>query len=425
MWPSFRKAVPSTNVSDVSRSALQPEQLNNYASAVVRCARGNVDEIGAVPERDVLEAGIEFQDMARLNESEEPILLRAMVQTFLDRSLCARVDTGEGTQLVFPSYFRQDRPEIAEQPNVVVTYGFTGTLDEIYTTLVVRLHYTEPFEMDELWRYAADFKTPAQRRVGLLMSKHKGDTAEMQIYFGAGTDVDTQVAFIKYIHEHLKKHARDVTRVRSYVCPFCDTPMENRKAIKKRMDLGKTNILCGMCEKRVDLMDLIETKFASDDFLRRVQEMDAQAQINLDNESLELILVGHACYTVGEAGQIWRPTANSDWGIDGEIEFKNDRGQASGKRLYLQLKHGDSYLRTRQRDGHEIFQIKKSRQAEYWLAHEYPVMLVIRTSDGRIRWMNVTDYLREHGTAVRQIVFNGEPFTALNVVQMRNRVFAS
>jgi hypothetical protein len=56
------------------------------------------------------------------------------------------------------------------------------------------------------------------------------------------------------------------------------------------------------------------------------------------------------------------------------------------------------------------------------LEQTYPVMLVIRTSDGRIRWMNVTDYLREHGKDTKQIVFDGEPFTALNVVRRREEL---
>jgi len=156
----------------------------------------------------------------------------------------------------------------------------------------------------------------------------------------------------------------------------------------------------------VTLIDMIEEKFASDEFSRAVQEMDAQAQIKLDNESLELILVGHAFSTAGEAGQIFRPTPNSDWGIDGEIEFKNDKGQASGRRVYLQLKSGDSYLHTRKSDGKEIFTIKNPRHAEYWKAHEYPVMLVIRPSDSQIRWMNVTDYLRRRGKNTKQIISN-------------------
>jgi len=402
---------------------LQPEQINNYASAVVRCARDNAEDIGCVSEREVLEAQIAFPaDMQRLNEADEKILLRAMVETFVNRALCMREETPAGTQLVFPSYFKQDRPEIADHPHVCVTYGFSGVLDEIYATLVVRLHYTNDFAKDQLWKYAADFTTLAGKRVGLQMTKKADAAAEMQVYFEAGVHIDTQVSFIKYIHEHLRKRAKEVTRVRSYVCPHCDTPLENRKAIKTRLEKGLKDIICGACEERVKLIDMIEEKFASDAFSRAVQEMDAQAQIKLDNESLELILVGHAFSTAGEAGQIFRPTPNSDWGIDGEIEFKNDKGQASGRRVYLQLKSGDSYLHTRKSDGKEIFAIKNPRHAEYWQAHEYPVMLVIRISDSQIRWMNVTDYLRRHGVNTKQIVFEGEAFTALNVARMREMV---
>lgn len=69
----------------------------------------------------------------------------------------------------------------------------------------------------------------------------------------------------------------------------------------------------------------------------------------------------HTGYVVAEAGQIYRGYTNSDHGIDGEIEFKDDQGRASGKRLYVQLKAGDSYLKKRQRDGAEVFQIKNPR----------------------------------------------------------------
>jgi len=146
------------------------------------------------------------------------------------------------------------------------------------------------------------------------------------------------------------------------------------------------------------------------------------ARINLDNESRELILVGHAIAIAAEAGQIFRPVTWADWGIDGEIEFKDYEGKASGQRVYLQLKSGDSYLYRRRRDDKEVFTIRKPRQAKYWLAQAYPVMLVIRTSDGKIRWMNVTDYLQRHGPDTRQVVFEGEPFTALNVARLRDRV---
>jgi len=186
------------------------------------------------------------------------------------------------------------------------------------------------------------------------------------------------------------------------------------------------------------LLDLIEEKFASDEFLRRVREMDERASINLDNESRELILVGHAIAIAAEAGQIFRPVVWGDWGIDGEIEFKDYEGRASGQRVYLQLKSGDSYLYRRRRDDAEVFTIKNPRHADYWQKQKYPVMLVIRTSDGKIRWMDMTAYLKREGRGgkkvdlkrespggkkeVKQIVFEGEPFTALNLQRMRDKL---
>ena len=406
---------------------LSPTWMNRYASVVVRMAREHADEMGVVLEQQVLEGDLDYKDMERLSQADEKILLRAIVQTFLDRSLCLRQETPQGSMLVFPSYFKRDKPDPPEHPNIFVTYSFSGPLEEIYSTLVVRLSYSDGFTCDQLWKDAADFKTPAGKRAGLAMTKKGEGKAEMVVYFETGVQIETQVTFIKYVHEHLLAHSQpreSVTRVRTYVCPHCDEPLESRMAVKKRLEKGKKDIICPLCEKRLPLLDLIEEKFASSEFLQKVREMDELAGINLDNESRELILVGHATAIAAEAGQIFRPVAWADWGIDGEIEFKDDQGQASGQRLYLQLKSGDSYLYQRRRDDVEIFIIKNPRHAEYWLSQAYPVMLVIRTSDGRIRWMNVTDYLKEHGKETKQIVFQGQPFTAPDVVRKRAEILA-
>jgi hypothetical protein len=125
---------------------------------------------------------------------------------------------------------------------------------------------------------------------------------------------------------------------------------------------------------------------------------------------------------VGEAGQIYRGYTNGDHGIDGEIEFKDHLGRASGQRLYLQLKSGDSYLAERQRDGADIFRIKKDRWTDYWQQQAYPVMLVIRTSDGDIRWMNVTEYLQDKssgGIRPKQVEFTGERFDVASLLRWR------
>lgn len=158
---------------------------------------------------------------------------------------------------------------------------------------------------------------------------------------------------------------------------------------------------------------------------KRVRHLQDQSAIVLDNECKERALVGEVISTVALAGQICREFNVSDHGIDMEIEFKNDDGEATGRKLYLQLKSGDSYLRERQRDGAEVFAIKDERHARYWMAQVFPVMLVIRTSGGEVRWMEVRDWLkRASGNGpkpVKQIAFQGERFDVMSVRRWRDR----
>ena len=54
-------------------------------------------------------------------------------------------------------------------------------------------------------------------------------------------------------------------------------------------------------------------------------------------------------------------------------------------------------------------------------------MLVIRTVDGEIRWMDVSAYLKREsagGETVRQIVFEGGRFDAVSVQNWRKKVLA-
>jgi len=171
------------------------------------------------------------------------------------------------------------------------------------------------------------------------------------------------------------------------------------------------------------MIDAIERRFGSEDLKQRARDERALAEMSIDNESRELQAVHHAGLVVSNAGQIMRLYANSDHGIDAEIEFKDEQGNASGKRLYLQLKSGDSYLRERKRDNAEIFQVKNPRWASYWKQHAYPVLLVIRTSDKEMRWMDVSDYLKHESDrgndSPTQIEFRGEPFNELSILKLR------
>lgn len=131
----------------------------------------------------------------------------------------------------------------------------------------------------------------------------------------------------------------------------------------------------------------------------------------------------------GEANQIFRPVTMADYGIDGEVEFRDDDGQPSGKKIYVQLKSGNSYLRTRKADGSEVFDVTNDRHLEYWVSQPVDVYLVIRQTDEAtggqtIRWMNVTRYLKARkDKRSRQIIFKGEKLDMQAVWKVRDEFF--
>lgn len=411
---------------------LAPELINAYAQAVIRTIQADDRELGCITEEAVLSGRLGYPtNLDRLPEEEERILLVAMHKLLVENSLCLSEPTDAGTMLIFPSYARRQRPDLIEHPSVLVSYQFEGFLDDIYATLVVRLHRTSPFETKTLWNGAADFETLTGKKLGIKLSREAAGQGELLVYFDPTLSIGERMIFSKYVQEHLFRKAKDrdqVKRLRHWVCENCGEPVRNRELAMERLseDGAQAKIMCPRCEKHVFLWDEMESAFADLDIIRRVRELEAEADRELDNESKERALVGDVISTVSLAGQISREFAVSDHGIDMEIEFKDDNGNATGQRLYLQLKSGDSYLTKRQRDGVEIFKIPKQRHLNYWMNQAYPVMLVVRNAEGEVRWMEIRDHLKQvtnNGTQqVRQIEFVGDRFDVMSVRRWRDRV---
>jgi small GTP-binding protein len=400
---------------------LKPAKLNDYAAAVIRAARKHSDEIGCVPESAVLEARIDLEGVERLPRFDEALLLRAMVQTFLDQALCLAEDTTEGRQLVFPSQYRRDRP-LTRFPETLVTYTFGGELMTIFTTLVVRLWYTRGFQEKEIWQNAAEFRTLTGAKIGFVQERMGEGTARISVFADADAALDQKAVFLEYVHQHLRRNAVDLVRERRYVCA-CGKPVRDMEAVLARLEAGRHFIICAYCDARVTLVDVIEERAKSDQVAKKVRELDEMATRQLDNQAREQILIGHMMAICGEANQVYRPTAMFDYGIDGEIEFKGNAGKASGRRVYVQLKSGDSFLRSRKADDEEVFDVKDERHLAYWQDQPCDVYLVIRTSDGAIRWMNLSTYLRERpNKRSRQIVFRGERLDAFTLMRLRDRL---
>ena len=81
--------------------------------------------------------------------------------------------------LVFPNYVRLPRPEPPPRPGRTVLYRFTGPLEEIYCTLVVRLHYSGLFAKTKLYRQAVDFQTATGKLAALGHAHRDASTIPM------------------------------------------------------------------------------------------------------------------------------------------------------------------------------------------------------------------------------------------------------
>jgi small GTP-binding protein len=407
---------------------LRWELLNGYAAAIIRAARAHKDEIGCVAEESIYGENFDFTGVERLkHRPDEELLLRALVQTLLDHSLCIKETEDGKTLLIFPSQYRRDRA-IPKYPEIFVTYTFTGELQTIYTTLVVRLWYSHTFDHKELWQNAAEFTTSKGRTAGLVFERLGDGEGRLNIFFESGVPDELKVVFVEFIHRHLQKYSRDLRRERRYICASCGEPVKDMDAVRKRMKAGKDFITCVICDEPVPFNDHIEQRLSSDPVAKEVVAMDARATQELDTQALEQILTGHMQAICGEANQIFRELTKFDYGIDGEVEFKNDAGKASGKKIYVQLKSGSSYLRTRKTDEKEVFDVKDPRHLEYWMNQLADVYLVIRQTDKsgqeKIRWMNVTRYLKQRkDKKSRQIVFEGEKLDFEAVWRVRDEFF--
>jgi small GTP-binding protein len=427
---------------------LRPEWINVYAQAVIRTLKAAPSNLGCLPVQSIAKGELVFQttqadgkvvDEKRLMPHEETIVLQAMEQALIERKLCLR----QGGQLVFPSYYGLEQPSGPMPQKYFISYVFDGFLDDIYATLIVRLAYCGAFRLKELWRDAADFETLAETKLmGVKLLRKEDASGELLVHFEKGVAPQERVIFAAYIHDHLKESAPNVIRLRFYVCPHCDRPVLDRDlAMELLSERGhQAKIICVKCHEYVPLWDDLEKRFASESVQKRVELLTVQENQQLDSRRKGKLLALEVMARITSANQkCFEIPGVEDEGLDIEVEFTDDEGRGAGKRLYLQLKAGNSYLQYRKRDGAEIFKIRKQNWVKYWLRQDCPVLLVIGTlpdeEDGfwaesgerfsDIRWMEISELLRhesKNGTQpVKQIVFQGERLDTLSVRTWRKR----
>ncbi len=101
--------------------------------------------------------------------------------------------------------------------------------------------------------------------------------------------------------------------------------------------------------------------------------------------------------------QIWRETGTGDVGVDGNLEFVNPEGFATGRIVAVQVKSGPSYFANPSGRGWKFYPEAKHRS--YWESFPLPVLLVLHDPNSNISyWADVRQALRSPGRAEKAFI---------------------
>ncbi|CAM2008783.1 DUF4365 domain-containing protein [Acanthopleuribacter pedis] len=118
--------------------------------------------------------------------------------------------------------------------------------------------------------------------------------------------------------------------------------------------------------------------------------------------------------------------SDKKFAVDMFVDILNEKKKPTGKKLLVQLKSGDSYFRSMNRNGEIRFSFGSIEQVIYIANRRFPVFLVMRNSKGEIFWMEVREKLQQsllEGKRIRSFVFQSEPFTVKNIHRKIKEIF--
>jgi small GTP-binding protein len=258
---------------------LKPELLNGYASDIVDAARLHEQGLGAVRKADVLDGRIKLKDEGGLNQSDKIFLLHATVELFLRLGLALEQDGN----LVFPSKFNRQMPPLAEDPVVEVEFDFEGPVENLYTTLVVKLYYGGIFTLKNLWKNAAEFFSAREHVCGFQLHNAGDGQGTLKVFYAEGVSDDNKALFLKLVVDHFNDKGVEVQPRGIYRCAHCGELVRDRDAVDRALARGAKEMPCLYCYKTFPLLDAVEILYRDDQkFRSQITEIKKRAEESME-----------------------------------------------------------------------------------------------------------------------------------------------
>jgi len=243
--------------SDGQQSILLfPDILVNLVSSFVLEARGNVQGLGVLDEKRLLDGDYEFTDLKNIKKEEQEILLESAAVLFLNQNICFRESIDGAAQrslLVFPSLINEKRPKTSD---VVIeddaSYLVTGSIENVYASMVVLLGYTDHFTRQHQWQNQAQYELQENQICGFRqISEHEGEI-ELSLYYNDTTPSNGRMLFQGLFETFLQHRDVTITRFEIVVCPDCKERQEHA-SVTRQIAKGRVFVCCANCGDKIDI----------------------------------------------------------------------------------------------------------------------------------------------------------------------------
>jgi small GTP-binding protein len=212
---------------------LKPGMLNNLAASFILEARRNERGLGALDEAAVFAGGYRFPELDGLRDDQRHVLAESAIVLFLEHNVCFREPLGEQVLLIFPELINEKPPTLADATRFAddVTYLVTGSIENVYASLVVLLGYTNVLRRRDQWRDQARYELD-RHLLHFRQERPRDDRLEIVLSYPDGVPASAKRVFQGLVEQFLRRRQVAVRMYPRVDCPECGYALPRAQVIQ-------------------------------------------------------------------------------------------------------------------------------------------------------------------------------------------------
>jgi len=212
---------------------LKPEILNNLAASFILEARRNERGLGALDEAAVRADRYRFPELDGLSDEQRRVLTESATVLFLEHHVCFREPLGDQVLLIFPELINEKPPTLADAIQFAddVTYLVTGSIENVYASLVVLLGYTNVLRRKDQWRNQARYELDGYL-LHFRQERPRDDQLQIVLSYPDGVPAYTKRVFQGLVEQFLRRRQASVRMYPRVECPECGYTLPQAQVIQ-------------------------------------------------------------------------------------------------------------------------------------------------------------------------------------------------